>query len=97
MSQSLRLRAATAEGRDLLLEWRNDSRTRMASQQTTEVQRGDHLKWFANSLRDTGSCPRGQSSISTHCGVRGLALLREECGFLLYRRGGVSGSTTQVR
>jgi RimJ/RimL family protein N-acetyltransferase len=52
MSQRLRLRAATQEDTDLLLDWRNDVRTRMASQNTTEVRRDDHVKWLAGSLRD---------------------------------------------
>jgi RimJ/RimL family protein N-acetyltransferase len=52
MSQGLRLRAATHEDSDLLLGWRNDPHTRMASQHTTEVQRDEHLKWLESSLRD---------------------------------------------
>jgi RimJ/RimL family protein N-acetyltransferase len=52
MPTELRLRAVTLEDADLLLEWRNDPITRMASQETTEVQRDDHLQWLTNSLQD---------------------------------------------
>ena len=155
MSQSLRLRAATEEDRDLLLEWRNDARTRMASQHTSEVHKDDHLKWLASSLRDDkrvlmvaedddtpvgtvradlkdgvyelswtvapGARGRGigkamvalfvsQLSGPIQAKVKkdnrpsvriaefaGLQLVREEGGFLLYGRRGVSGSTTPVR
>ena len=155
MSQSLRLRAATAEDRDLLLEWRNDPRTRMASQHTTEIPRDDHLRWFADSLRDetrvlmvaeVDDTPVGTVRADLKDGVyelswtvaptargqgigkamvalfvsrlpgpiqaavkednrasariaefAGLELVSEERGFLLYRRSGVSGPTTQVR
>ena len=52
MSEGLRLRAATQEDTDLLLAWRNDFQTRMASQHTTEVRREDHYEWLEGLLRD---------------------------------------------
>ena len=154
MYQGLRLRAATHLDCDLLLGWRNDARTRMASQHTTEVQRDDHLKWLASSLRDEkrilmvaeadnipvgtvradlkdgvyelswtvapGARGRGigkamvalfisqlagdvraQVKKENRASIRiaefaGLQLVREERGVLLYKRGHVPPSTTQV-
>lgn len=50
MSAELRLRAVTLQDADLLLEWRNDPVTRMASQETMEIRMDDHLRWLASSL-----------------------------------------------
>jgi ribosomal-protein-alanine N-acetyltransferase len=46
----LRLRAATRDDAKLLLEWRNDQRTRLASQRSDEIQEADHLDWLSRSL-----------------------------------------------
>ena len=48
--KSLRLRVATGEDAELLLRWRNDNRTRLASRQAGEIGRADHLDWLASSL-----------------------------------------------
>ena len=50
MPEELRLRPATPGDAAILLEWRNDSHTRVASHNTEAVERDDYLKWFASSL-----------------------------------------------
>jgi RimJ/RimL family protein N-acetyltransferase len=52
MPDGLRLRAANLGDADVLLEWRNDFLTRMASRDTGVVERDDHLEWLARSLQD---------------------------------------------
>lgn len=54
MADRLRLRPASEKDTDVLLEWRNDHRTRMASENTAEIQPDDHRKWMASSLSDKG-------------------------------------------
>ena len=46
----LRLRAATREDAEMLLQWRNDQRTRLASQQSGEIDEAHHQDWLASSL-----------------------------------------------
>jgi len=50
MSKSITLRLATVEDADLLLEWRNDPKTKQASHNTAEVQRDEHLSWLSRTL-----------------------------------------------
>jgi RimJ/RimL family protein N-acetyltransferase len=49
---AIRLRLATIQDADLLLEWRNDPETRNASHNTGEVQREDHVSWLTKTLND---------------------------------------------
>ncbi len=49
---AIRLRPATIQDADLLLEWRNDPKTRNASHNTGEVQREDHISWLTKTLND---------------------------------------------
>jgi len=50
MSERMKLRPVTIEDADLLLEWRNDPQTRMASHNTEEVKRDEHISWLTRSL-----------------------------------------------
>lgn len=52
MQNVLCLRPATIRDSDILLKWRNDLQTRIASHNTSEVQKEDHLKWLAASLEN---------------------------------------------
>jgi RimJ/RimL family protein N-acetyltransferase len=47
----LRLRPATAADAALLLAWRNDEATRLASHNTDPVRPGDHARWLDALLR----------------------------------------------
>ena len=47
---ALRFRPATPDDADMLLEWRNDHRTRMASQQDGEIDEATHRDWLERSL-----------------------------------------------
>lgn len=48
----IRLRKATLQDADLLLEWRNDPQTRLASHHTAVVEREQHLSWLKATLDD---------------------------------------------
>lgn len=50
MNETIRLRPATINDADILLEWRNDPETRIASHNTAEVQRNDHISWLSRTL-----------------------------------------------
>ena len=50
MSDRMRLRPVTIEDTDLLLVWRNDLQTRMASHITEEIKRDIHVSWLTRSL-----------------------------------------------
>ena len=50
MNETIILRPATTEDADILLEWRNDPETRIASHNTAEVQRNDHISWLSRTL-----------------------------------------------
>jgi RimJ/RimL family protein N-acetyltransferase len=50
--QDLRLRPATAADAALLLEWRNDEATRLASHNTDKVRPEDHARWLDALLRN---------------------------------------------
>jgi UDP-2,4-diacetamido-2,4,6-trideoxy-beta-L-altropyranose hydrolase len=50
--QDLRLRPATVADAALLLEWRNDEATRLASHNTGVVTPEDHARWLDALLRD---------------------------------------------
>lgn len=52
MSTGLFLRPATLRDADLLLKWRNDTQTRMASHNTLGVNKKEHLKWLESSLEN---------------------------------------------
>jgi len=54
VSSGIRLRAATMEDAELLLEWRNDPDTRMASHNTEVVKRDEHFQWLKDVLESTG-------------------------------------------
>jgi len=50
MSDNIKLRPVTIEDADLLLEWRNDIQTRMASHNTKKVEKNEHICWLKRSL-----------------------------------------------
>lgn len=50
--KDLFLREAQNRDMDILLEWRNDPRTRYASHNTDPIIPADHAKWFRESLRN---------------------------------------------
>jgi RimJ/RimL family protein N-acetyltransferase len=52
MSESIRLRPATIQDADLLLEWRNDPETRKASHNTAEVRRDEHVSWLTRAINN---------------------------------------------
>ena len=52
-SDTIKLRPATVDDADLLLEWRNDPETRNASHNTAEVQREEHVSWLKKTLNNT--------------------------------------------
>ena len=52
MSDTVKLRTATIQDADLLLEWRNDPKTRKASHNTDEVQRDEHISWLTKTLNN---------------------------------------------
>lgn len=52
MSETIKLRLATMQDAEMLLEWRNDPVTRAASRTTGEIQRRDHVSWLARTLGD---------------------------------------------
>ncbi len=47
---TIKLRPATIQDADLLLEWRNDPETRSASHKTAVVQREEHISWLLKTL-----------------------------------------------
>lgn len=51
-SETLRLRPATAADAALLLAWRNDEATRLASHNTAAVEADAHVRWLDALLRD---------------------------------------------
>lgn len=48
----VKLRYATLQDSDLLLEWRNDFYTRQASHNVTKISKASHLVWLKNSLEN---------------------------------------------
>jgi len=52
MNESITLRPATIQDADLLLEWRNDPKTRKASHNTAEVERDEHVSWLSRTLNN---------------------------------------------
>jgi RimJ/RimL family protein N-acetyltransferase len=52
MNESITLRSATIQDADLLLEWRNDPKTREASHNTGEVERNEHVSWLLRTLKN---------------------------------------------
>jgi len=50
--QNLSLRPATLEDADMLLKWRNDEATRMASHSTDEVKLEKHIEWLRATLQN---------------------------------------------
>lgn len=48
----IRLRVATIQDADLLLDWRNDSETRRASHNTKIVTKEQHESWLKRALND---------------------------------------------
>jgi RimJ/RimL family protein N-acetyltransferase len=46
----MRLRPATADDAELLLEWRNDSDTRKSSIKTEKVKKVEHVSWLSGVL-----------------------------------------------
>ncbi len=50
----MKLRPVTIEDADLLLKWRNDPQTRMASLNTEEVKTDEHVSWLRSSLDNPG-------------------------------------------
>ena len=52
MNESITLRLATIEDANLLLEWRNDPKTRKASHKTAEVKKDEHISWLSRTLNN---------------------------------------------
>ena len=52
MSDTIKPRTATIQDADLLLEWRNDPKTRKASHNMEEVQRDEHISWLIKTLNN---------------------------------------------
>jgi RimJ/RimL family protein N-acetyltransferase len=50
--QAIKLRAATLQDAELLLLWRNDPQTRLASHNVDEVSLAEHLAWLNLLLSD---------------------------------------------
>jgi RimJ/RimL family protein N-acetyltransferase len=50
MQAAIKLRAATLQDAELLLLWRNDPQTRLASHNTHEVSPAEHLAWLGQLL-----------------------------------------------
>ena len=50
--KDLALREAQIRDMDILLEWRNDPRTRYASHNTAPIIAAEHARWFRESLRN---------------------------------------------
>jgi RimJ/RimL family protein N-acetyltransferase len=48
----LKLRLATMDDAEILLQWRNDPETRSASHNTAFVMMDDHLRWLRRNLKD---------------------------------------------
>jgi len=48
----LSLRPATLEDAEMLLKWRNDKDTRMASHTTDEVKLENHIEWLRATLQN---------------------------------------------
>src|SRR5512136_3111703 len=53
MDDNIKLRPATIEDAELLLEWRNDPQTMSASHNTGAVDREGHISWLKNTLTNT--------------------------------------------
>ena len=49
----MKLRTATIQDAELLLEWRNDPQTRKSSHTTHEVQKEEHIAWLNLTLTNT--------------------------------------------
>jgi RimJ/RimL family protein N-acetyltransferase len=54
--QAITLRAATLQDAKLLLLWRNDPQTRLASHNTDEVSLAEHLAWLNQLLSNPARC-----------------------------------------
>lgn len=65
MTENITLRPATLQDADLLLEWRNDPATRLASHDTAETPRDAHYSWLTESL----SNPHRKLFIAQEIGV----------------------------
>ncbi len=52
MTGKIRLRPATIEDADILLQWRNDLQTRRASFNTEEVTKEEHVSWLTKLLEN---------------------------------------------
>ena len=50
--QNLSLRPATLEDAEMLIKWRNDKSTRMASHTTDEVKLKKHIEWLKATLQN---------------------------------------------
>lgn len=50
--EKLSLRPATLEDAELLLKWRNNMTTRMASHTVGEVKLEEHIEWLKNTLQN---------------------------------------------
>ena len=48
----MKLRQVTIKDADLLLEWRNDPQTRIASHNTAEVKIDEHISWLTRVLNN---------------------------------------------
>jgi len=48
----IKLRLATMDDAEILLQWRNDPETRSASHDTAIVMMDDHLHWLSRNLKD---------------------------------------------
>lgn len=52
MKKDLKLRIVELADADILLEWRNDPKTRSASKNTEIITRQDHLQWLEQTLEN---------------------------------------------
>ena len=57
MRETITLRLATFKDADLLLEWRNDQETRIASHNMAEVPKDEHIAWLNKTLRNSSRRP----------------------------------------
>lgn len=65
MNEGVALRQATLQDADLLLKWRNDTSTRLASHNAAVIQEDAHLSW----LRECLSNPNRKLLIAQENGV----------------------------
>ena len=53
LNEVITLRMATLKDADILLSWRNEPETRIASHKTSQVNMNEHAVWLSRTLRNT--------------------------------------------